>query len=422
MKMNRPIRFVVMLYLLVLFQFGCTPFPSKNENETKVPSDRRTATLPNTDFQRMMDLQTPYTPYALDQHIEDLLAQYSSVLSVETIGYSVEERPIRALTLQLPTRQASNKNEDTKIQNRPRILLLGGMHARENYSVVMVMKQLDELLYAYHTDGRFGPYDLKTLLQNVDITFIPTMNPDGMHITHYGIQGFSNASSLEEMKNIPGQFRFWKANARGVDLNKNFDDGNWHLENSYWMSEIPASGGYKGPYPESEPETQALQKFVREKRFLLAISFHSMGEVFYWADTDTHDVFENKDTQIIQKMHSLTGYQIMPISKDPRVFGRGFENWFKKEFQRFAFVIELSPMQKGPYEEPPTNQFDTLVWDKVKYVGAQLATEAMHLEHYDVYQNERFLKTFYSKNRAISFAQQWENGSVLFKETTLWMN
>ena len=45
----------------------------------------------------------------------------------------------------------------------------------------------------------------------------------------------------------------WKANARGVDLNRNFDIG-WA---SYIGAPAPYGEGYKGPSPASEPETQA---------------------------------------------------------------------------------------------------------------------------------------------------------------------
>jgi g-D-glutamyl-meso-diaminopimelate peptidase len=364
---------------------------------------------PSIEPMLFVDTSSTYTLEKMHADIEQLVSHYPHILQEETIGFSVDGLPIKSIKLGLP------QNE-----HKPNILLMGGIHARENLSVILVMKQIDVFLYHYFTDGTFGHYDLHTILENVNLYFVPTLNPDGMNIIHNGILASKNSNHLIKMKNLTNDSRWWKANANGVDLNKNFDDGNWHKSISALMSSVPASEGFKGYSPNSEPETIAIQKYCREKNFLLAFSYHTSGEVFFWADTDTHPQFEGIDVDLINRLHRLSGYSIMPVSKNPVAFGRGFENWFKKEFNRFAVCVELAPMPSNSYIQHPDSRFDELVWEKAKYLGIQLALEAINLEYYDVYQFDTFLKSFYSEKKAIEYAKLWEFSTVRKDGNTIW--
>ncbi|TYQ18013.1 UNVERIFIED_CONTAM: putative carboxypeptidase [Acetivibrio alkalicellulosi] len=356
-----------------------------------------------------VDTSSTYTLEKMYSDIEKIVSNYPRLLKLENIGYSVDGLPIKAIRLGLPNNES-----------KPNILLMGGIHARENFSVMIVMKQLDVILYNYYTTEYFGNYNLRYILDNVNIYFVPSLNPDGMNIIHNGLSASKNHENLKRMRNIAGDYRWWKANANGVDLNRNFDDGNWNKPNSATMVNVPASEGFKGYLPNSEPETKAIQKYCREKNFLLAFSYHTSGEVFFWADADTHHNFEGIDIGIINRLHKLSGYTIMPVSRNPSVFGRGFENWFKKEFNRFAVCVELSPVSKKQFVQHPDNMFDQLVWQKAKYLGIQLAVEAINLQYYDVYQNDSFLKTFYSKEKAIEFAKLWKNSVVKKNGSIIW--
>jgi hypothetical protein len=382
---------VLFIIFFIAFEVSNCPYVySNDENLEMIP---RIKPIVNTS-------QT-YTLLQLHQDIQTLENQYQEMAKVSTIGYSVEGRPILAIQVGL------EGNEE-----KPNILLMGGIHPRENYSVMMVVKQLDKILYHYFNTGFFGPYNLHEILEDVNIYFVPTINPDGMNIIHNGIESSLNYEALAKMRNIQGDYRWWKSNANGVDLNKNFEDGNWSKPKSYLMTDEPSSGGFKGYFPNSEPETRAIQAFSREKQFLLAISYHTSGEAFFWADTDTHANFEGIDIGIINRFHDITGYDRMPVSKNPVVFGRGFENWFKKEFNRLAICVELAPFGENHYAQYPDSMFDELVWEKAKYTGIQLALEATKLNYYDVYQANTFLKTFYSEEKAIAYAKLWERSLV----------
>ena len=47
-------------------------------------------------------------------------------------------------------------------------------------------------------------------------------------------------------------------------------------------SGIPSDGTYRGPAPDSEPETQALINFMRKKKFKFAISYHTYGNLILY--------------------------------------------------------------------------------------------------------------------------------------------
>lgn len=79
----------------------------------------------------------------------------------------------------------------------------------------------------------------------IELWLIDTVNPDG------------TAANTRE-------------NASGVDLNRNFDSGDWQLVGE-------GTERYSGTVPASEPETKAVQTFLQEIRPKLAVWWHQVG-------------------------------------------------------------------------------------------------------------------------------------------------
>ena len=129
------------------------------------------------------------------------------------------------------------------------LLIHAAIHGREYLNSALVMRQMEDYLKASDQTACAG----KTggglrLWRECCFHVIPMVNPDGV-----------------ARSQIPG-FRFWKANARGVDLNRNFDAG-WE---EYQGAEEPCGEGYKGEFPGQEPEVQAVLRLQKGIRFVHA--------------------------------------------------------------------------------------------------------------------------------------------------------
>jgi hypothetical protein len=71
-----------------------------------------------------------------------------------------------------------------------------------------------------------------------------------------------------------------RKNKNDVDLNRNFD-GSWDIVgNSYGeRTDDPRAGTYRGPYPNSEPETQAVINFMNITKPIITFSYHWLASM-----------------------------------------------------------------------------------------------------------------------------------------------
>lgn len=139
-------------------------------------------------------------------------------------------------------------------------LIVGAVHAREHITVELIKK----LFFTTKL-----PFDV-----------IPCLNIDGGLLCKYGLDAVPE-DRREYLKIINGSddFSLWKANAAAVDINVNFDAG-WGTGKQ--NVKYPSEANYIGPYPESEPETQAAVNVLLGKKYSQVICYHSKGEVIYW--------------------------------------------------------------------------------------------------------------------------------------------
>ena len=175
---------------------------------------------------------------------------------VRVIGRSVFGRPIFCVSFNFGARQT--------------FILSASIHARENITTNIALPLAKRL------DANFDKF--MGVMPNIII--VPMVNPDGVMISYFGEKSVPD-SFVETLKKINGNnnYRLFKANARGVDLNNNFDakfnsDPNLKL--------VPSSQGFAGIKPESESETRAIADLVRIIKPAFTISLHSKGEVIYY--------------------------------------------------------------------------------------------------------------------------------------------
>lgn len=168
---------------------------------------------------------------------------------------------------------------------------------------------------------------------NSTVYIVPMVNPDGVEIATKG--------------------EYWQANARGVDLNHNYD-ALWELSRqTEILSGITGPGPtrFGGSFPESEPETRALANFTRQNKFDMAIALHSQGEVIYY---DFCGIVPEGTEEYLSKFESVSNYK-RDIPEGLASYG-GYKDWFIKKFKKPAFTIEIG-LGQNPL---PLSDFETV--------------------------------------------------------------
>ena len=329
-----------------------TAVPQTPENEQSGPAG---TTAPVYE-----DVVNPNQTYSFEQMMADAQAlseQYPDLVQLGSIGQSVEGREL--LLIRLGT-------------GPKKLLLLGAHHAREYITATFLMETADEYARAAVTGGAYGEYDLAALLKKITVYIVPMVNPDGVNLVQNGVEAVKNPEKVKAMRMLKSSYSEWKANLNGVDLNRQYPC-HWDVKAS--NTDVPSSEMYKGTAPATEPEVKAVMALCNSNDFELAASFHTKGEVIYWADSGTEEAIA-ADAAIAQSLADVTGYKLMPVSEDPALYGAGFENWFRQEYKRPGFCVELTPSDKTSVPHDDT-RFDSLLWKRAKYVGALLMLQAV---------------------------------------------
>ncbi len=240
--------------------------------------------------------------------------------------------------------------------------MTAGVHGRESITSLLCMKILEE----YTGKEKLGEYNLSDIFNHVTIYFIPMLNPDGVEIA---VNGFSSGPRSRDFylgaNGGNNNYRRWKANGRGVDLNNQFK-ADWDRVESRTE---PHFENYKGATPESEKESKALADLTRRENFSAVLAFHHSGSVIYWYYKQDNHCYQ-RDYRLAKRIAELNKYRlIMPEESDP--FSAGYKDWFIKEFKNPGFTIEIGP---GKTEKPlPSNQLDKYYREN-RYILLELAS------------------------------------------------
>ncbi len=231
-------------------------------------------------------------------------------------------------------------------------LFVGGTHGMEWPSVLCVLKLAAECCRSFDEGQPLCGIDFRKELGASGAVFVPLLNPDGFDIRRLG----ALAPAAKRFK-LDRRFTFkelscWQANARGVDINRNFPAGFFEAKRA--VSELgitsPAPTRYGGVLPLSEPETRAAVGICERLRPRALYSLHSQGEEIYWKygkRTPPHSHY------IAHTLSSLCGYTV--ASPDAVASHAGFKDWFILRFSRPGFTFELgkgkNPLSYDSFED-----------------------------------------------------------------------
>ena len=351
---------------LSLLLLGCVLFSACGQKPPRPIEVTEYTVLPNVtqtadgveESQAYVSLVEPNVTYTYEMLVEDaseLAAAYPGLVEVTSAGQSVEGRALTLIKLG---------------KGATKVLLLGAHHAREYITSTFLMETADEYARAYMQAAQGSA----NLLDSVTLYIVPMVNPDGVNLVQNGPDAAKDPQRVKGMRMLKDTYAEWKANINGVDLNRQYP---CHWEEKASNTDVPSSEMYKGTAPATEPEVQAVMQLCEQNDFALAASFHTKGEVIYWADSGTEDAIEAA-APIAQSISEVTGYELMEVSGDPAVYGAGFENWFRQEYLRPGFCIELTPVGNGsaPHDDA---RFDELVWSRVHGLVSVLMEQALDM-------------------------------------------
>ena len=310
--------------------------------------------------------------------IRELKTQYPDLIDYETIASTVDGREIYALTF-------GGKNPERHI------MLQASIHGREYVNTLLVMRLL-EYYCKYYETGNYKKLSYKDLFEKTAFHIIPMANPDGVSISQFGASGLNNPSILEllyqcyqnDMPNLcketdsngdplwvdhykdesfdlessvnPQTITFdeyltlWKANANAVDLNNNFDVGWDELDLKPWQS----YGNFKGPYPVSEPESQALVNYALKYDYGCYISYHSRGQLIYYDVVGNSSGNKAMSTKLSELFKEQLKYDTVKTTSASNVNLGGFGDWIQLGLDKPSITIESGkkpcplPMEEFP--------------------------------------------------------------------------
>lgn len=239
-----------------------------------------------------------YTEMKAD--IELLAENYHGLVNYEAIGKTADGRNIYDVILGNP-------------EAKKTLLVVSTLHAREYMASLVCMNQIEYCLqnYGKKIDGK----RVKDTLDKIAIHYIPMANPDGVTLSQYGVSKIHSAPLKKLIRKIGrGRTTRWKANARGVDLNRNYPVG-------FYGTQERASEGSQGPSAASEKETKAilglLKKLNKDHQLKGVVNYHAMGSIIY-GSCKAGAAYAKDTARMYQVAKCTTGYRKAYETSSPK--------------------------------------------------------------------------------------------------------
>lgn len=266
-----------------------------------------------------LDTVVPTDIYTYEQMLADLetiAGAYPELVTLGSIGTSELGRDLPVVIL-----------GDVNAEHH--VLIHGSIHAREHACTWLLMALVD-----YWTGNGIGDYG------DVCFHIIPMVNPDGVTIVQTGelpqelqsvydrdvAQGYTSLSLTEYAAK-------WKANGKGVDLNRNFDAG-WEL---FADRGSASSERYKGEAPFSASEAKALRDYTLKYDFDVTVSYHAMGSMIYYEYGSRTDV-NAASLDLSRTIGNVNGY---PSLGSDGLDAAGYKDWAIDSLGIPSLTIEI---------------------------------------------------------------------------------
>ncbi len=284
-----------------------------------------------------------------------------TIVKKTVLTYNVYENYVNELSLSFPQLKVASCGKSVlgkeiysfvMGEGSRQIVYVGGTHGMEWLTSLLLLRFCENIMTRNITDGTIAGYKIQELLKNIQLIVIPELNPDGIEIAIRG-GGACEEYKAENTKICDGDFSNWSANARGVDINHNFN-ADWYTLRDYEKTKginSPAPRRFGGFYPESEPETGAITRLCRHIRPDSLYTFHSQGEEIYY------EYGKNTPEKAFTMARALVGVSDYTLVKNEgHAASGGLKDWFIEEFGNPAFTVEVGK-GKNPL---PLSDFDDI--------------------------------------------------------------
>ncbi len=260
---------------------------------------------------------------------------------------------------------SNNPNVD---ENKPEIFYNALHHAREPVSISELIYYMWYLLDNYSVNP-----EVKGLVDNLEMYFVPCVNPDGYV---YNQTAYPNGGGMQR-KNM----RTTGGSPQGVDLNRNYDQF-WGFDDG-GSSNDPSSDIYRGPSPGSEPETKMIKNFTLAHHFQFALSAHAFGNdlLYPWGYTNDKPAAD---------MNTFANYAKFMTQENMYRQGNCYEmlfylangcttDWFYGEQKLKNKIYEFLP-EAGPYSFYPAKNEIIPICNDMFYINYKIAKLALKYE------------------------------------------
>ncbi len=252
---------------------------------------------------------------------------YPDLIKVNILDKTLNERPVYEIIL---TENVQNITDQSYI-DKTNISVEGGLHSRETYNTFYIFKWIEDHCLDYYDNDYSNKYDSKALLQKCIFSLVPLSNPDGFDLFKLGMKSIADQTLKSYLEKYTSESQIMsqlKANARLVDLNRNFEDIYYNKQSQRWINQkdkltyavtnaIPHVNYYKGEYQGSEKETQILQDYYLSRNFRVYISFHSRGQVIYYDNIYLKNKeYDNKALEYAKTANKYSGYNVITSTNE----------------------------------------------------------------------------------------------------------
>lgn len=259
--------------------------------------------------------------YSYDQMLldmDEMVQAYPQLLQKNSIGTSELGRDIPVLRI---------GSTDAKHH----VLLQGAIHGREHMTAWLLMATVDYWL----ENG------MEALVEDTCFHIIPMVNPDGVVLAQTGrlpesamrvyyddlAQGFAGT-------NLADYAAMWKANALGIDLNRNFP-AQWEgisVHRTGHSSEL-----FQGYEPFSAAESRALRDYTYAWDWAATISYHSAGSLIF-SEFGTREPVNSDSRSLAQAVAAVNGYT---VASSIGMTGGGYKDWAMEELGIPSLTLEI---------------------------------------------------------------------------------